>query len=196
MSKRRSTSPRRGATAAALTTALVLAASGCAGGGSPPSGGTRPAGGAHSDGSGSSGDGADGGHKPLAHVRGGKDGKLTLNVTSVVRSTSGFTTVKGTLRNDGPSVSVLPGWASDEAELKDNGLSMAGATLVDEKARKRYLILRDTRGRCLCTRFTGGFQEGESTEWYAQFPAPPASTTRVDFQVADLPSASVPLSGE
>lgn len=193
---RRTSRPRRVLTAVAITTVLALAAAGCGGDGD----GDRKSaasGGAHSggnNGGGGGGSGGAGGRKPLAQVTGGKDGKLTLTVTTAVRDHAGFATLKGTIRNDGPSVAVLPGWASDEAELKDNGLSMAGATLVDEKARKRYLILRDTAGRCLCTRFTGGFQQGETTSWYAQFPAPPASTTTVDFQVADLPSASVDLS--
>lgn len=201
---RRTLRPRRATTAVAITTGLalaVLALAGC-GGSDDGDGKSAASAGAHSGGAdegggpggGSGGKGA--GHRTLAQVRGGKDGKLTLTVTSAVRDDAGFTTLKGSVRNDGPAVAVLPGWASDEAELKDNGLSMAGATLVDEKSKKRYFILRDTAGRCLCTRFSGGFQQGETTRWYAQFPAPPDSTTEVDLHVADLPSATVELSGE
>jgi hypothetical protein len=205
MINRRIPWPRRATAAVAITTGLTLAVAGC-GGGDGGDGGDRKSAtseGAHTGGTGgngggdgSGGSGGSGGHSTLAQVKGGKDGRLTLTVTSAVRDHAGFATLKGTVRNDGPAVAVLPGWASDEAELKDNGLSMAGATLVDEKARKRYFILRDTAGRCLCTRFSGGFQQGETTHWYAQFPAPPDSTTEVDFQVADLPSATVELSSE
>lgn len=190
---------RRAMTAVAVTAGLVLTMAGCGGG---DDGGKQSAshgssgqdkGGGQSGGSGGQ-DG--GGHKVLAQVKGGKGGAFTLTVTSARRDVSGFTTVKGTLKNSGPAVAVLPGWASDEAELKNNGLSMAGATLVDKTGKKRYFILRDTNGHCLCTRFSGGFQQDETEEWYAQFPAPPASTKSVDFQVADMPSATVELSGE
>ncbi|HEV7626243.1 MAG TPA: hypothetical protein VGO89_07090 [Streptomyces sp.] len=181
-------------TAAAIATGLVLAVTGCSSEGdggedgksSPP----------QQDEEGGAGGGSGGEEKVLAQVKGGKGGNLTLTITSAKRESSGFTTFKGKLKNDGPSVVVLPGWASEERELKNNGLSMAGSTMIDKKGKKRYFILRDTNGHCLCTRFSGGFEQGETTEWFAQFPAPPESTTSVDFQVADLPSASVELSGE
>jgi hypothetical protein len=180
-------------TAVTVAAGLAFSLAGCAGG---DDGGDKEA--PSPSASGQSGKGGSGGQEqqPLGQVRGGKDGKLTLTVTSAKREAGGFATFKGTLKNDGPTVVVLPGWQSDEAELKDNGLSMAGATMVDKQNRKRYLILRDTEGRCLCTRFTTGFEQGVSAEWYAQFPAPPASARKVDFQVGDLPSVPVELSGE
>ncbi|GGO51991.1 hypothetical protein GCM10012287_35290 [Streptomyces daqingensis] len=179
--------------AAAILTGLVLVATGCSSG---DDGGGKPDGSSEKQEKDGTSGGSGGEEKVLAQVKGGKGGNLTLTVTSAERDSSGFTTFKGTLKNDGPTVVVLPGWASEEKELKDNGLSMAGATMVDKKGKKRYFILRDTNGRCLCTRFSGGFQQGETTEWFAQFPAPPESTTSVDFQVADMPSATVELSGE
>jgi hypothetical protein len=187
--------PRRGAAAtAAVAAALLLTVAGCSGEGD---GGDDGKGGASQDAdSGGSGGGSADTDKVLAEVKGGQGGNFTLTINSAQRDDSGFATIKGTLKNDGPTVAVLPGWASDEAELKNNGLSMAGASMIDKQHKKRYFILRDTNGRCLCTRFTGGFEQGQTSEWYAQFPAPPASTTKVDFQVADLPSATVELSGE
>jgi len=199
MTIRRTLRARTGLAAVAVTTGLALAVAGCSGGDEGGDDDASHSSGQHKDGGtgGGSGGQDDGGQdKVLAEVKGGKGGDFTLTVTSARRDASGFTTIKGTLKNDGPSVAVLPGWASDEAELKNNGLSMAGATMVDKKGKKRYFILRDTNGHCLCTRFSGGFQQGESAEWFAQFPAPPESTRSVDFQVADMPSATVELSGE
>ena len=195
MTMRRALRARRRTTAVALATGLVLAVAGCSGGDDGGDEGKKPDGASQEDDKGGAGGSGDT-DKVLAQVKGGKGGKFTLTINSAERDDSGFTTFKGTLKNEGPSVVVLPGWSSEEAELKNNGLSMAGATMVDKKGKKRYFILRDTNGHCLCTRFTGGLDQGETSEWYAQFPAPPASTTSVDFQVADMPSASVKLSGE
>ncbi len=70
----------------------------------------------------------------------------------------------------------------------------AGASLVDEKGKKKYLILRDTEGHCLCTKFQGGVSQGATVDWFAQFPAPPAGTTSVQFQVPTMPPATLTLS--
>lgn len=196
MTIRRAMRCRRGRAAAAVTAGLMLAVGGCSSGGDGAEDGKKSGDSSQEDGGGEAGAGAEEPGKVLAEVKGGKDGNFVLTINTAKRDDSGFTTFKGTLKNNGPSVVVLPGWASEESELKNNGLSMAGATMVDKKGKKRYFILRDTNGRCLCTRFTGGLDEGETAEWYAQFPAPPASTTSVDFQVADMPSATVKLSGE
>ncbi|GAA1352803.1 hypothetical protein [Streptomyces beijiangensis] len=128
----------------------------------------------------------------LAQVKSGDN--ITLTVTSAVRDTGGFVTVSGKVTN-GSSKYWTPGsWAGDEQELANNSASMAGASLVDKNGKKKYLILRDTSGRCLCTKFIGPFKPGEERTYYAQFPAPPASAKTVEFQIADLPPANIDLS--
>ena len=196
----RRTMKARGALAvAAITTSLVLAVTGCGGGGDDD---TKKGDDKNSTATTDSKDsnspppGGDSTDTVLAQVKGGANGNITLTITSAVRSEHGFLTVNGTVRNDGKSLAVVPGWQSDETELAENGLSMAGAKLTDQKNKKRYLILRDTEGRCLCTRFTGGFPQGETKVWFAQFPAPPATTTKVTFEVADLPPATIEITNE
>jgi len=91
---------------------------------------------------------------------------------------------------------VAPGWEGNESELAlRNKLSVAGAKLVDKKGKKRYLVLRDTEGRCLCTSFGQPIQAGKSKTWYAQFPAPPKGNDKVEFQIADMPPATVTIGG-
>ncbi|SFN76916.1 MULTISPECIES: hypothetical protein [unclassified Streptomyces] len=123
-----------------------------------------------------------------------KAGGLTLKVTSAARDGGGFVTVEGTVTNGTGKPWVGAEWRGDESELVKNGGSIAGANLVDQTGRKKYLVLRDTEGRCLCTRFTGGVGTGATTDWYAQFPAPPEDTTSVDFQVGSMPPATIELS--
>jgi C4-type Zn-finger protein len=119
---------------------------------------------------------------------------LVLAVTSAKRDGGGFVTVEGTVTNNTDTLWVAADWRGDEKELARNGGSIAGASLIDQKGKKKYLILRDTSGRCLCTQFTGGVRQGETTQWFAQFPAPPADTTAVDFQVGSMPPASIEIS--
>jgi hypothetical protein len=143
----------------------------------------------------------DGRHEPrepqpgtvLAEVE-GQNG-LTLAITSAIRDGGGFVTVEGTVTNNTGAVWVAADWRSEETELAKNGGSVSGAGLIDQRGKKKYLVLRDTAGRCLCTRFTGGgVRDGATSQWFAQFPAPPEGTDKVDFQVGSMPPASIDLS--
>ncbi|WP_238441846.1 hypothetical protein [Streptomyces pratensis] len=128
----------------------------------------------------------------LATIK-GKDG-VEVIVSSAERESGGFITVKGRVKNGSQQIWTAAGWQGTEQEVVGNGASMAGATLVDQSGKKRYLILRDTDGRCLCTKFDGLAQGGEAP-FFAQFPAPPAEVTDVDFQIPTMPTATIKISG-
>lgn len=183
---------RRASTVVALTLGTALAIAGCSGDseGPQPEQSSSQAG---PQGGGNDGE-ASGGQDQNQVVAEVKGGDITLRVTSAAREEGGFVTLRGTVTNSGSDVWVAPGWQGDEAELADNQASMAGAKLVDKEGRKRYYILRDTEGRCLCTKFTLGVEAGKTADWYAQFPAPPEGNDEVDFQIADMPPATVSLS--
>jgi hypothetical protein len=124
-----------------------------------------------------------------------KNGDITLTVTSAERDQGGYVTVNGTVTNGGGDFWPAADWRGDERELNKNGSSLAGAALVDSVGKKKYLVLRDTVGRCLCTKFEGGgVDSGQTNDWFAQFPAPPEGTTEVGFQVGSMPPASIELS--
>ncbi|MGP3967061.1 hypothetical protein [Streptomyces sp. 6N223] len=184
----------------ALGAALVIAVASCGGGddgdAAQESEGTTetlPSGddSTQADGEGPEGDAEETGEpaEPLAEVTGGES--LTLTVTRAERESGGFLTVEGTLSNAGDGTFFDLTWAGSESELAENGFSMAGATLTAAEEGKRYLILRDTEGRCLCTGFGNGIEEGETVSWFAQFPEPDPATTQVQFQVGDLPPATI-----
>ncbi|MFE9397462.1 hypothetical protein [Streptomyces flavidovirens] len=197
MSMRHTMKARRALTAVAITTGLVLAVAGCGGGDDGKS---------NSDTTSSpTGQGKADDEKPtereseapvedtvLAEVKGGDD--ITLTITAAVRDEGGFVTVEGKVRNGSGSRWSAPGWQGSERELAGNSGSMAGSSLVDRTGKKKYLVLRDTDGRCLCTQFSGGFRSGDEKTWYAQFPAPPVGTTKVDFQIAEMPPATIEIS--
>ncbi|WP_259453380.1 hypothetical protein [Streptomyces ginkgonis] len=191
----------------ALGAALVIAVASCSGGGDGDGGGDG--GSASSDTGGGSGgtddkqpdtgapegDEGDAGAEddtPLAEVTG--QGGVRLTITSAERDAGGFFTVSGTLTNDGSERFLEIGWRGDERELTNNGFSMAGSSVVDKVEGKRYLILRDTSGRCLCTQFGSGLNPGDSVEWFAQFPAPPDDATELEFNIGNMPPAPLEIS--
>lgn len=196
MSIRRTMKARRAMTAVAITTGLVLTVAGCGGGGgdepksdksSAPSSGQKDGG----------DDDKEKSEQPPAQdkvLAESKQDDISLVVTSAVRDEGGFVTVSGRVTNNGSRLWVAADWRGDERELTKNASSVAGASLVDKAGKKKYLILRDTGGRCLCTRFVGGVRSGDTADWYAQFPSPPEGTSKVEFQVGNMPPAPIEIS--
>ncbi|GAA3074826.1 hypothetical protein GCM10017562_48480 [Streptomyces roseofulvus] len=120
---------------------------------------------------------------------------LELEVTVAERDAGGFLTVKGRLKNTSDAVSAVPAQTSgDETEVVKHGKSLGGATLVDSIGKKRYYVLRDTDGRPLTTTSLTTLGPGKSTAVFMQFPAPPASTTEVSFQLPTFEPATLKLS--
>ncbi|MEU9468314.1 hypothetical protein AB0D78_16975 [Streptomyces avermitilis] len=186
---------RRALSAVAITAGLLLTVAGCGGGGDGKS--DKGASSASAPAKGGSGGGKTEAKTPeantvLAEVKG--ENGLTLAITSAKRDGGGFVTVEGTVTNNTSDIWIADTWRGDERELSKNGSSVAGASLIDQNGKKKYLVLRDTSGRCLCTKFTGVVKQGQTAEWFAQFPAPPEGTKNVDFQVGAMPPASIEIS--
>ncbi|MER6102187.1 hypothetical protein ABT115_07565 [Streptomyces sp. NPDC001832] len=205
MSIRRSTKSRRAVAAVSLAAAMALAVVGCGtddGGGKTDGAGPSPSSapstpseedkGAKQEDT-AAGENVDPNVK-LAQVN-GRDG-LTLVVNEVKRDSGGFVTVSGVIKNDGDDIRSGGQWSGSEKNIvAQNPNSVAGATLVDKVGKKRYYILRDTEGRCLCTTGLTAIQPGKSVSVFMQFPAPPATTTEVDFTLPTFATASLKISG-
>ncbi|MFG2193122.1 hypothetical protein [Streptomyces sp. NPDC048639] len=131
----------------------------------------------------------------LAVIKGTDD--LVLTVHSARRDSGGFVTVNAEVKNDGnESFYGVSAWRGYEQEIvRSSGRSVGGAMLVDQKGKKRYYVLRDTEGRCLCTTGLTKVEAGKSLAVFMQFPAPPESTTEVDFQMPTFPSTPIKVSG-
>ncbi|TGB10169.1 hypothetical protein [Streptomyces sp. MZ04] len=193
MNIRRTIKTCRAMTAVAITTGLVLTVAGCGGGDSGDE--DKPDKGAPSSSPAKNGDDekkteAPATDKVLAEA---KDGDISVTINSALRDGGGFVTVSGTVTNNGSRSWLAANWASDERELRSNGGSLSGASLVDNDGKKKYLVLRDTSGRCLCTKFSGQVRQGDTTSWFAQFPAPPEGTSKVNFQVGSMPPAPIEI---
>ncbi|MCL6666975.1 MULTISPECIES: hypothetical protein [Streptomyces] len=193
MSMRFTTKARRAMVAVTVVAALAVGVAGCGGGGD---GGKKPRTSASASKHGGSEPTAQEGQSdtPLAELK-GSDG-LLLQITSAQRDSGGFVTVNADLKNDGAKSLVIPSALSgNETEITRNGRSFGGATLVDSKGKKRYYVLRDTDGRPLTTTGFSTIKAGESLAVFMQFPAPPAGTSEVTFQLPTFSSAPIEISG-
>ncbi|WP_424568419.1 hypothetical protein [Streptomyces sp. CH-036] len=206
MTMRSSTRNRRALAVASVSAAFILALTSCGSDGdgkgkegdsAPPSASATP-----SESSGSdtvkqqdtaAGENVDPNVK-LAEIR-GQNG-VVMVVNQVLRDSGGFVTVQAEVKNDGDKPVNPAQWAGSESVIvRQNLSSVGGATLVDKLGKKRYYVLRDTDGRCLCTTKIAPLQPGDSTAVFMQFPAPPSTTTEVDFSLPTFATASLKISG-
>jgi hypothetical protein len=192
---------RRAATAVAVAAAAAITLAGCGsgggGGGDPKAGDTSSAsaGSSAKSGSGSGGSTPSATQTPtkvLAQIKG--ESGMQITVDSAVRDTGGFVTVQGEVTNNGTDPFTADLWVGPETALAHSGASVAGAVLVDEAGKKRYYVLRDTDGRCLCTMGLVDIEPKETRPFFAQFPSPPAATTDVEFELPTMPPAKITIS--
>ncbi|MFD6182516.1 hypothetical protein [Streptomyces goshikiensis] len=186
----------RGGAAVAVAAVLSLTLAGCGGGDEKPKEAQKPAP-SQPQGSGAqkptpAGGGSAEPLEVIATSAGPAGIVLTLN--SAVRDQGGFFTVSGQIKNGGSEAFVqTAAWRGDEKSA--SATSVAGATLTDKAGKKRYYVLRDTEGRCLCTIGLTRIAAGETIPFFAQFPAPPAGTTEVDFNLPTFATATIKVSG-
>ncbi len=193
MSMRFTARARKGMVALAVAAGLAVGVAGCGGGGGDDK---KPDHSASTSRTGGSGPSTKEGQseQPLAELK-GSDG-LLLQIASAQRDSGGFVTVNGTLKNDGAQTVVIPSALSgNETEIIKNGRSLGGATLVDPQGKKRYYVLRDTEGRPLTTTGFSTLKAGDTLAVFMQFPAPPANTSEVEFQLPTFTSATIKISG-
>lgn len=66
--------------------------------------------------------------------------------------------------------------------------------LTDAANRKKYLVIKDSSGKCECTQIRGNVAKDEPVNLWAKFPAPPDSVQKVTVVVDGFePIDSVPI---
>ncbi len=192
MSVRFTTRARSGAVALVVAAGLALGAAGCGGNGDDDKPKSRAS---ATEGRGSDPSAQEGQEEAVLAELKGRDG-LVLILESATRDAGGFVTVSGEIKNDGSDDARVPiETRGDETEIMRHGGSFGGATLVDSASKKRYYVLRDTDGRPLTTTNIPRIKPGETVPVFMQFPAPPADTSEVTFQLPTFASGTIQISG-
>ncbi len=73
--------------------------------------------------------------------------------------------------------------------------SISGVHLIDEANNKKYFVVKDSEGDCICSRRIEGIQPWSQKALWAQFPAPPDEVQNITVEIPHFPPMQdVPIS--
>lgn len=114
---------------------------------------------------------------------------LRLEVTQLKRAGSDAMMLKFTVYNDSDKE-----YNGNEFHKKEYN-STDGVYLVDLEGKKKYEVVKDSDGNCVCSRSINSIASHFTAVLWARFGAPPATTTKLSVTVPHFtPMDDVPLS--
>jgi hypothetical protein len=64
---------------------------------------------------------------------------------------------------------------------------IGGIHLIDEANKKKYFVVRDTNGTCVCSRDIANIAAGSQSLLWAKFPAPPDDVQKITVEIPHFP---------
>jgi hypothetical protein len=115
-------------------------------------------------------------------------------VQELKRTSGGTVAMKFTITN-GSDKAMGTGYAfgdKDHETIDFN--SVGGVHLVDEAGKKKYFVVRDTDGKCVCSQGVKDLKPGGTANLWARFPAPPDNVAKIAVIVPHFqPMDDVPI---
>jgi hypothetical protein len=108
-------------------------------------------------------------------------------VTGLTRDAGGTLTLRFQISNDG------------DAKVKTYGVlgeyfTLDKLNLIDAANKKKYLVVKDSDGKCVCSELKEDLNKGTRFNLWAKFPAPPADVQKISVIVPSFePIESVPI---
>ena len=124
----------------------------------------------------------------------GETSGVKVVVQELKRTSGGTVSLKFTITNGSDkSMGFGYNFADKDHEVGDHG-SVGGVQLVDEAGKKKYFVVRDTAGKCVCSQGVKDLKPGETANLWARFPAPPDAVQKITVIVPHFqPMDDVPI---
>ncbi|HET7710842.1 MAG TPA: hypothetical protein VFL80_02835 [Thermoanaerobaculia bacterium] len=119
---------------------------------------------------------------------------VTAVVTELKRTSGGALSLKFTIVNASDKEHDFGYNYGESSRTGDYG-SIGGVHLIDEAGKKKYFVIRDSEGNCVCSRGLKGLPQGKSANLWARFPAPPEDVQKISIVIPHFsPLDDVPIS--
>jgi hypothetical protein len=130
--------------------------------------------------------------EPIASTDGEAPG-LSL-VVKEFKVSNGTVMLRFTIMNDGNGSFSSYSMLRDMNVTKNDNAAISGVYLIDVPNKKKYFVVIDTDGHCICSREVPDVTPKSSLNFWAKFPAPPDSVTKIGVVVPHFqPLDDVPL---
>jgi hypothetical protein len=117
----------------------------------------------------------------LATADGEKPG-VKIEVQELKRTSGDTLTLKFALINDSAELFNF-GYALSDPARADDYNSISGANLIEGVGKKKYFVVRDTEGTCLCSRGLSSLASKSRANLWVKFPAPPTDVSKITVVV-------------
>src|SRR5437016_4274411 len=118
---------------------------------------------------------------PAVATTDGETSGARIEIQEFKRSSGGSVTLRFSLIND--SDKAIGMWGYLYGGLGGDAQTVAGVTLVDPVGKKKYFVLRDSEGACLCSRAVPDVTPKGRLNMWAKFPAPPDDVQKISVIV-------------
>jgi hypothetical protein len=116
----------------------------------------------------------------LASADGEKPGSR-VEVVELKRASGGTVMLRFTMINDGDKdLSLYSGFIQPGTNDHSN---ISGVHLLDPVGKKKYLVVRDSQGKCDCSQGLGNVAPNSRINLWARFPAPPDNVEKIGVVV-------------
>jgi hypothetical protein len=130
---------------------------------------------------------------PLLATADGEKSGVRIEVQELKRTSGDTLTLKFGLINDS-SESFDFGYALIEQGKTNDYNSISGVNLIEGAGKKKYFVVRDTEGACLCSRGLSSIASKSRANLWAKFPAPPAEVSKITVVVPHFtPMEDLPI---
>lgn len=134
---------------------------------------------------------------PTAPVLASSDGEapgLSAAVTELKRGSGGTLTLKFVMINN-TSEGIRLGGSYGAGGGNADDHTVSGTHLIDAVNKKKYLVVRDTDNRCVCSRVESEIPVGGRMNLWAKFPAPPEDVKLISVMIPHFaPMDDLPIS--
>ena len=130
----------------------------------------------------------------LASADGERPG-LRVEVTELKHSSDNMLKLKFTFINDSDQPVEMGAPFLGTTQHGKEYRSVSGVTLFDEAGKKKYFVVRDSEDTPLCSIDISDVAPHTRTQYWSQFPAPPATVQNISISVPHFePMTKVPVS--
>lgn len=104
---------------------------------------------------------------------------VRVEIQELKRGSGGTVTLRFAMANESDKkLNFGYNFVAEDSRAKDHG-GVGGVHLIDAAGKKKYLVVRDSKKNCVCSRDVHTIAPGSRASLWATFPAPPETVEKI-----------------